>query len=210
MILLAVSNKVPDNTPVLIGSGQVVKRDIVTAEQTLSPVELATEAAQLAIKSCGYFNLAGEVDTLAVVRAMIDNRPETKHPFGTTFGMVSANGGYLSKQSIGIYSTEPAEAWQPVVGNPAQQALNQQEEVKVPGSYKREGIIESYSLMYSKGEPGSASIVARTLDGRQRFLAKIAEGDHKTLLELQNDNPGSRHVMAFSKENECFFSFKTA
>ena len=37
------------------------------------------------------------------------------------FGFISANGGYLSKQSVGIYSRQPATNWAPRETNQAQQ-----------------------------------------------------------------------------------------
>lgn len=128
------------------------------------------------------------------------------------FGMVSANGGFLSKQSVGVYSTTPVLDWQPAQANSAQQAVDQQHTVEVLGHYDGEGVIESYCLIYVKGQPDTASIIGRIEKTQQRFLAKLNSDDRQTLEQLLPNNPEpiGRKVTVMSKDNECFFEFSSS
>ena len=82
-----------------------------------------------------------------------------------SFGLVLANGGFLSKEAVGIYSTSAPENWAPV-DHAAMQA-----EVDAQPSPERleedaSGVIESYTVGYAKGVPARAVVIARTDKGR--------------------------------------------
>ncbi|ARN76271.1 hypothetical protein BST96_02625 [Oceanicoccus sagamiensis] len=125
------------------------------------------------------------------------------------FGLVSANGGFLSKQSVGVYSTTAVPHWQPASPDSAQQALDQQQTVEVLSHYNGEAIIESYCLIYAKGQPDTACVVARVENTQQRVLAKVASGDAQTLASLlpRQPEPIGRKVTIASEDKQCFFCF---
>ena len=58
----------PDNTPILVGSGQVVQRE-ATAD---APMQLAALASAIAIAECGAKNIAPQIDTLCVTKLFSD------------------------------------------------------------------------------------------------------------------------------------------
>jgi acetyl-CoA C-acetyltransferase len=57
-----------DNTPILVGAGQVVQRD--TSET--SPMQLAALASEAAINDCGAPAIAAEIDTICVTKLFSD------------------------------------------------------------------------------------------------------------------------------------------
>jgi acetyl-CoA C-acetyltransferase len=82
-----------------------------------------------------------------------------------SFGLVLANGGFLSKEAVGIYSTAMPDGWTPV-----DHAAMQSEVDAQPSPARLEedatGIIESYTVGYAKGRPARAVVIARTEKGR--------------------------------------------
>ena len=69
---------VPDNTPVLVGAGQVVERE-ATGD---APMTLAAEAARRALAHAGGNGLAGAIDTISVTRLFADSMGIKPCPFG--------------------------------------------------------------------------------------------------------------------------------
>lgn len=86
------------------------------------------------------------------------------------FGMVTANGWYLTRHSIGIYSTRPAPPPDcPDLGEVG-------ESVPCLTEVKGAAAIETYAIPYSRdGVPERAIIVGRLAESRQRFLALSRE-----------------------------------
>lgn len=83
-------------------------------------------------------------------------------------GMVTANGGYLTKHSIGIYSTEPPRT--------RFRRIDAQPEVEkvpsVPATQQCEGRveIESWTVAFARdGSPERAFVAVRTADGTRGF-----------------------------------------
>lgn len=73
-----------DSTPILVGAGQFVERD-VPPQLAHPPMGIAAEAAKAAIADTGIGDkLAAHIDTLAVIRIFPDsfNRPRMANPFG--------------------------------------------------------------------------------------------------------------------------------
>jgi acetyl-CoA C-acetyltransferase len=95
------------------------------------------------------------------------------------FGLVGANGGIMSKYSVGVYSTEPAE-WVP------DNSVALCDEVKrlpeVPVTIKADGpaTIETYSVRYDW--PIRTGIIMGRLDDNSRFLATSEDENLVALL----------------------------
>lgn len=117
------------------------------------------------------------------------------------FGLVSANGGFLSKQSVGVYSAEPVKEWKLADAGEAQKRVDAQETVEVLPCYQGEGEIETYSLVYAKGQPENAFIIGRVDGGEKRFLAKVKEGDNETLKAIEGQEPIGRKVVVHATES---------
>ena len=91
-----------------------------------------------------------------------------------SYGLVLANGGFLSKEAVGIYSTAAPIAWAPVDHTPMQAAIDAEpspERLEKDAS----GTIETYTVGYAKGRPGRAVVVVAT--DRGRIVARPAEAD---------------------------------
>jgi acetyl-CoA C-acetyltransferase len=101
-------------------------------------------------------------------------------------GLVLANGGFLSKESAGLYSTTPNTDWQPVDNVAIQAGID--DAANVPRADASEGgTIESYSVVYTKAKLFLGYAFCRTKDGG-RFLARTATHDEVTLRNLvEND-----------------------
>ena len=89
-----------------------------------------------------------------------------------TFGLITANGGYLTKHASGVYSCEPYhESWQ----LPDFHALQSEvDALKYPLFTERpagQAIIEAYTVTFRQREPDRAIIVGRLAASNERFLA---------------------------------------
>lgn len=82
-------------------------------------------------------------------------------------GLITANGGYLTKHAFGVYSTEaPAHAYQ-----------HQDLQAEVDATFKREAAeqfngaaeVEGYAVMYGAEGPDKGFLACRTDDGRRTW-----------------------------------------
>jgi acetyl-CoA C-acetyltransferase len=108
-----------------------------------------------------------------------------------SFGLVAANGGVLSKSSIGVYSTRPAE-WRPGRDAALQRELDASP--PVPVAHRPDGwaSVETYTVSHGRSEPTVIVIGRLESDGR-RFLATTVEGDAETVALLRDpDALGTR------------------
>lgn len=100
-------------------------------------------------------------------------------------GMVTANGGFLTKHAAGIYSTEPSPAhdgkgW--ARENPAdyQAELDALEAPPVVKAAEGDAVVETYSVIFGRdGEPAAGLVIGRLGDGLDdlapRFLSMIQD-----------------------------------
>lgn len=114
---------------------------------------------------------------------------------GTT-GLVFANGGYLTKHSLGVYSTRPALHWQRA--NPARyqaeiDALPAPAFTETPDGM---GAVETFTVVHDKGHPVFAILFVR-LDNGRRALAQMRANDTWGL-EALIDAPVVRRRVAVS------------
>ncbi len=100
-----------------------------------------------------------------------------------THGMVVANGGYLSKHSVGIYSGTLDSPWAPVSSTAQQYAAKNGAGVTVREVAQGGGVIESFAAIYNKGAPAGGFVVGRLPDGA-RCLAVARPGDEAARARL--------------------------
>lgn len=110
-----------------------------------------------------------------------------------SWGMVIANGGYLSKHSAGVYSTTPKQAWQPFENRALRNAMQKAPSVDV--AERMDGIanIETYVAFYKRGKPALGYVFART-ETNSRIIAKVDESDQGTLAQLFESEPIGRKI----------------
>ncbi|MEO0818383.1 MAG: acetyl-CoA acetyltransferase [Pseudomonadota bacterium] len=104
--------------PVLVGVGQFTSHWDGTAgpDGAPSPLSLATEAAQAALKDCGAAGIAAAIDTLAFVRIFEDSVPGDNHPHGhntNLLGTLARNLGAAPRRQI--YSSVGGQSPQALV-----------------------------------------------------------------------------------------------
>ncbi|MFJ8272023.1 acetyl-CoA acetyltransferase [Streptomyces sp. NPDC094154] len=112
-----------------------------------------------------------------------------------TFGFVGANGGMLSKYSVGVYSTTPAP-WQ-ADGSAALQAQIDSWPAP-PQSHKAHGwaTIETCTVKHDRTGRRTGIVVGRLEADGSRFLATTTEGDDDILALLADGEPVGRRAFA--------------
>jgi acetyl-CoA C-acetyltransferase len=108
-----------------------------------------------------------------------------------TAGLVGANGGALSKYSVGVYSTTP-RAWVPDRSEQVQDELDAVPPVPFRQRAAGWATVESWTVKHGRGGVRTGIVVGRQEDG-QRFLALAEPGDEDAHRLLGEEQPvGSR------------------
>lgn len=127
------------------------------------------------------------------------------------YGLVAANGGYLSKYSVGIYSTRPSD-WPGLTSKAVQAEIDAWPAPQVVHG-EGEGVVETYTIDYAKDPPRAFVVARRESDGAR--LVGVAEGeandvvqsliDHDPLggrVSVRVDSEGRSRVSAFQARVE--------
>ncbi|MCZ6894679.1 MAG: acetyl-CoA acetyltransferase, partial [Gammaproteobacteria bacterium] len=122
-----------------------------------------------------------------------------------TRGIVVANGGYLSKHSVGIYSGHLQSPWRSMSSAAEQRRAKAGDSVKVVEEMAGRGRIESYAAIYRRGVPASGFIVGRREDDDARFLALVKPGDATALDVLFRDEVIGTAVTVSNAEGLNYF-----
>lgn len=132
-----------------------------------------------------FFGGAGNNYSMHAIATMVDilrRRPGER-------GLILANGGFLSKQAAGIYSSTPPAQWSAVSSAAIQAACDAQ--VGPPLlNVDASGTVESWSVTYAKGEAQRGYAFLRTGDGA-RALARTAKGDAPIMAALARRHGGT-------------------
>jgi acetyl-CoA C-acetyltransferase len=102
------------------------------------------------------------------------------------YGLVLANGGFLSKEAAGIYSTEPSQNWQPCDSTDIQAKLDKRAKPQLLFE-SCNAVIETYTVRYTKGEATSGYIIARAENGR--IIARNRRDDAAILAQMAERDP---------------------
>lgn len=101
-----------------------------------------------------------------------------------SFGMVTANGMYLTKHSAGLYSTEPVQGpWRRQDPKKLQAELDALPKTTVDVAPSGTGSIETYCVAYGKDAPEKAYIFGRLDGSGDRFVA-MAPDDPALLADM--------------------------
>jgi acetyl-CoA C-acetyltransferase len=123
-----------------------------------------------------------------------------------SYGLVLANGGFLSKEAVGIYSTAAPERWAPVDHAPMQAEIDAE---PAPERLEEDAVatLESYTVGYAKGRPSRAVVIASTPKGR--IVARPADTDKEAAIAALIDpdrDPVGRTVHITSAEGVNSFT----
>jgi acetyl-CoA C-acetyltransferase len=113
------------------------------------------------------------------------------------FGFVGANGGIMSKYSVGIYSTEPVE-WRTDRSEALKQEIAELPKVPVTRNPDGAATIETYSVRYDW--PVRTGIIVGRLDADgSRFMALTEDPDLVGLMS-DGDPLGARIVVTSAEK----------
>ena len=102
-------------------------------------------------------------------------------------GFVGANGGMLSKYSVGVYSTTP-RPFTVCDSAAVQAAVDARPPVVLTAQPSGRARLESFTVVHGKdGRPAIGVAVGRLADG-SRFMATTAKGDAATLARLASED----------------------
>lgn len=129
-----------------------------------------------------YFGGAGNNYSMHAIASMVRAlraRPSAR-------GLVGANGGFLSKYSVGIYSTTPVP-WTGIDSHALQAEVDGWASPKLDLSFAGEARVETYTIDYSQPKP-RAMVIARAPDDA-RLVAMTADGDDVLVQYLIDHDP---------------------
>ncbi len=80
-----------------------------------------------------------------------------------SLGLITANGGYITKHALGLYSTEPPAA--PFQAEDVQDKVETGEDLELDKGYSGEAVVEAYTVMHDKAGPEKMLAALRTPAG---------------------------------------------
>ena len=109
-----------------------------------------------------------------------------------SFGMVTANGNYVTKQSAGIYSTTPTEKnFNPKDPLIYQSKIDAEKGPETTDKPVGKATVETYTVMHDREGPSFAILFGRLEDGR-RFIANTPD-DPGLLTDLEKSDALGLH-----------------
>ncbi len=127
-----------------------------------------------------------------------------------SYGLVTANGGYFSKHSAGIYGTNPVEGdWHRTDPASYQKILDDVPDTPFTESPEGEGTVETYTVLYGRdNQPQQGVVIGRLGElgdpEAERFVAMVL-GDREVLEEMtQQDMIGSKGSASSGSEHNRF------
>lgn len=102
-----------------------------------------------------------------------------------SLGLAHGNGGWMSKQAIGIYSTKWVEGEVFADSDQIAKAVAAQSAPGQTATPSGEATMESYIVQYKRGEAVGAVVIGQ-LEDSTRFYAKLQDADASVLAALAN------------------------
>jgi len=122
-----------------------------------------------------------------------------------SFGMVTANGNYLTKHSAGLYSTEPTKgAWRRQDPKIFQAELDARPRQHVNTAPSGTGTIETYCVAYGKASPEKGYVFGRLDGSGERFIAMTGD-DPAQLDDMLTKEQLGRKVTVGQKDGHNVF-----
>lgn len=142
-----------------------------------SAVEVACEELGLSISDprgltvtggLPFFGGPGNNYSMHAIATMVPKlRAESSH-----FGLITANGGYLSKHATGIYSATPTQGkWEREPPAAYQTQIDSMDSPIFTELANGPAKVETYTVCFDKNGPVRGIVIGRLLDNDQRFVA---------------------------------------
>lgn len=123
-----------------------------------------------------------------------------------SFGMVTANGNYLTKHSAGLYSTEPTKGpWRRENPKKFQAELDALPKRRVETAPTGTGTIETYCVTYGKDAPERGYILGRLDASGDRFVA-MAPDEPAVVTDMLAREQLGRKVVVGPKDGKNVFT----
>ncbi|MDY6808735.1 MAG: acetyl-CoA acetyltransferase [Actinomycetota bacterium] len=121
-----------------------------------------------------------------------------------SFALVVANGGILSKTSVGVYSTRPVE-WSPDDSSGVQERLDSASPVRTSDYADGPATLEAFTVLPGRDGARKGIVVGRLGSGR-RFVATVNTDDEQMFDLLATDDPIGTdiYVRSSAKANRVF------
>lgn len=114
---------------------------------------------------------------------------ETLRADAGSFGLAYGNGGWMSKHSVGIYSTQPPVGdWTPCDSKPLQAIAEAEPKPEIDYHPEGEAVLEAYTVNYFQGKPLNSVVIGRLKHNQKRFYALNSFFDTDTLQQTLKGN----------------------
>ncbi len=96
-----------------------------------------------------------------------------------SYGLITANGGYLTKHATGIYSAEPTHGtWQRTDPSVYQKEIDNLDYPEFTDTPSGPATIETYTVCFDRSGPGRGIVIGRQQSDQRRFVANtLADSD---------------------------------
>ncbi|MBN7797603.1 acetyl-CoA acetyltransferase [Parahaliea mediterranea] len=149
-----------------------------------------------------YFGGPGNNYSLHAIAEMVSRLREKE----ADNGLITANGLYLTKHSVGVYSSRPATGkWTAFDNKPLQSAINQGTHIHLDDGHEGKVSIETYTVAHDRDGPKQGYIVARNQSGH-RVLANTGP-NMDTLSRLLAEDPIGKKGYVGKENGKTVFRF---
>jgi acetyl-CoA C-acetyltransferase len=101
-------------------------------------------------------------------------------------GLVVANGGFVTKEAIAVYSTEAPKQWAPVSSAALQAEIDAEAGPPLVAT-AGPAVVETFTVVFRRDEPQFATVIGRRSE--ERIIARTASGDRATPSALLEGDP---------------------
>jgi acetyl-CoA C-acetyltransferase len=134
-----------------------------------------------------FFGGAGNNYSMHAIATMVEKLREQRGDYG----LILANGGFLSKEAVGVYSTDPVDNWSPSDSNAIQAQIDARPKPRLLAE-NCTATVETYTVRYTKGIPSSCYAIATT--GIDRVVAASRIGDPSIAEQMAKADPIGRQI----------------
>lgn len=135
----------------------------------------------------------------------IVNVVKTLRNKGGGYGLVGANGGFISKHCVGVYSVKSGH-WRLADKANLKAVVDAQRISKVAYFADGRATIEGYAVQYGRKGPKRAYVIAELEDGR-RFIGVTDRNDAETVQHMVDQDPLDQTIFVTSKGPGNRFTF---
>ena len=189
-----------------IAAGDIAYRDIYSCFPIV--VHLASEVLGLDPVSdqmsmtggLSFFGGAGNNYSTHAIATVVEKLRQDRQ----AYGLVLANGGFMSKQSAGVYSAKTPQAWAEISSEALQTEVDAQPECKLLNE-DCTAVIEAYTVRHDRNGITDAYLFARNDQGR---VMAVAPADHRATMQALHkfDNPVGQTVNIIHREGKNILS----